>query len=248
MCKSTSVTQACTTYVGCTGDSCPQGGCVNLSAAVATQSLRTISGQTSAGPLDIEVRVPVDVPLDVADVEYEQTKEGFKIQSYKVVNKGLSPIISVVANWTYIGQEPADQIKLSDLIDSWEMPDPLLAAGTTVTRTGTTVVHGPNVRKLVVEFAYVEFASGTLAGFTPNCTAGKLANSRKATLAAYKKLLGMYEAGVSSDELEQFVSKTPEFEWLRLTRLSGGMKAALDSAYRVVALRAGFSRAAGPPL
>jgi hypothetical protein len=100
-------------------------------------------------------------------------------------------------------------------------------------------IRAGEVRKITIDFAYVEFDSGRLAGVTANCTAKTLTAPRIAKLAAYKALVDTYASGASSEDLDAYMGKRSGLEWLKLVRKTDGMAYMLDQAQRVLQLRAG---------
>jgi hypothetical protein len=180
----------------------------------------------------VEVLTPRDVPLEVADVEFDTQGEVPHGGSYRVRNKSQKGLVTLVTTWTFRDDaSPAHQATITHVADSWDRDTPFLGSGSEHQVRVSFGVRGYPVRHISTAIVYAEFDDGTRLGAGRDSIHASLACDRQKLLADYRQLYLDYGAGKNVEQ-ELLQSDAGRMDWLKDIHAAGGIDAVITEISR----------------
>jgi hypothetical protein len=174
-----------------------------LSIALSVTPATAINQGASLPALDINI--PADIPLRIANFQFDPSPSGMTAFHYDVQNASGQGLVAVEVRWqTQSGDHPSTDITNQD--DRWLTG---LLASNGSARFQVTNVPSPATQpltRLTGTIAYAEFEDGTRLGTDAAKVGLKITQERKATVAAYGKLLETFNTG-GAEALAQALKK-----------------------------------------
>lgn len=191
---------------------------------------RTINLGPGGREAKAELLIPRNIPLDYSALQLNlQENGGVSGGSYILKNNARAGLVTLITSWKFEGGPSGPSpVTSTDLIDSWATDTAFLAPGTEkkeVLSFNVLAPKGQAVRRITGTVVYAEFDNGTRFGPGVDTIYPNLHSQRQEILNDYAQLIGKIEAGLSDDELNQYVQSIRGIKWLIFVRDKGGWDA-----------------------